>query len=388
MIMSPIRRNFFLLVLAMLALGHWFAPSASAQVLVYRMSLEQIQNMNLDFYTGGYFVVPSDGGQGSFIFTKKGKGEKTFVTTGTGTLFIGITENGVRKAVVRAGTTGTGVAKSSFMAYGSADQMTRLSTPALHYFTEIAPRLFGEALASSTAADPATPKEIGFGGIFEWRLVWDKKQTDAANKTGSTVAETITTLETMLEDQGYNAEEAPALVITTTSPLPAATQGSFYTQTLTSNGGSGAKTWAVSLDAPPAGIELSPAGVLSGTPSTTDSATFTVKVTDNSGASTTKVFSMAVGAPALAITTTSLDDAIANTLYGEPITSTGGVGDKTWEIIAGELPLGLTLTPGNGIIVGTTSELGTKNFTVKVTDSASTPATATKNLTITVTAAP
>ena len=381
--MSPSRRILSISLLAMLALGQWLVAPAAAQVVVYRMAIEPIQSVNLDFYNGGYFVVPADGGGGSFIFTKKGKGEKAFVTTGTGTLFTGVTENGVRKSVIRAGTSGTGAAKSSYLAYGSADQMTRLSTPALHYYTEIAPKLIGQALASSTESDAATPKEIGFTGIFEWRLAWDKKQTDAANKAGNTVTETITALETMLEAQGYNAEATPALAISTTSPLTAALVGSPYTATLNATGGSGARTWTVSLGSPPAGLTLSTAGVLTGTPSATGSETFTVKVTDSTGATATKVFSLSVGAATLAITSTSpLESGTVGTLYSQALQASGGTGDKTWELLIGDLPPGLTILP-SGLIAGSPTTVGSSTFTVKVTDAAS--ASVTKAFTIIVT---
>jgi hypothetical protein len=381
--MSRTLRVLPIFLLAALALGQWLVVPAAAQVLVYRMAIEPIQSVNLDFYTGGYFVVPADGGEGSFIFTKKGKGEKAFVTTGTGTLFTGVTENGVRKSVVRATNGSSGEAKSSYMAYGSADQMTRLSTPEIYYYTEIAPKLIGQALASSTGSDPETPKEIGFTGIFEWRLAWDKKQTDSANKAGNTVAETITSLETMLKDQGYNAEDTPALAITTASPLTSAAVGTAYSTTLGATGGSGARTWSVSLGTPPAGLSLSPSGILSGTPSATGSETFTVKVTDSSGASATKVFSLSVGSAALAITSTSpLDSGTVGTPYSQTLQATGGTGSKTWELLLGDLPGGLSLLPG-GLIAGSPTTAGSYTFTVKVTDAA--PTSATKAFTIVVT---
>ncbi|MFI8660106.1 Ig domain-containing protein [Rhodococcus qingshengii] len=69
------------------------------------------------------------------------------------------------------------------------------------------------------------------------------------------------------------------LAITTTS-LPAGKVGDAYEQTLTSSGGTGAKTWT-KTGTLPAGLTLSPAGVLSGTPTAAGTPSITFKVTDS-----------------------------------------------------------------------------------------------------------
>jgi hypothetical protein len=67
-----------------------------------------------------------------------------------------------------------------------------------------------------------------------------------------------------------------------TSPLPPATIGLPYSQTLTASGGTPPYVWSVVSGAPPNGIALSPsAGVLSGTPTLSGTVTFTVMVTDS-----------------------------------------------------------------------------------------------------------
>jgi hypothetical protein len=83
-----------------------------------------------------------------------------------------------------------------------------------------------------------------------------------------------------------------------TSPLPPAKLGLPYSQTLTASGGTPPYVWSVVNGAPPNGIALSPsAGVLSGTPTQSGTATFTVMVTDSTtpGAQTaTESFSLTV----------------------------------------------------------------------------------------------
>ncbi len=68
--------------------------------------------------------------------------------------------------------------------------------------------------------------------------------------------------------------------ITTTS-LPGGTNGVAYNQALAATGGNGALVWSISAGSLPAGLSLSPGGVISGTPTTGGTANFTVKVADS-----------------------------------------------------------------------------------------------------------
>lgn len=73
------------------------------------------------------------------------------------------------------------------------------------------------------------------------------------------------------------------LTITTTS-LPAAAPGSTYSQQLTATGGIPPYTWSLTGTLPP-GLTLSPAGLISGTVTSTDAGntySFSAVVTDSS----------------------------------------------------------------------------------------------------------
>jgi hypothetical protein len=72
---------------------------------------------------------------------------------------------------------------------------------------------------------------------------------------------------------------APPLVMI--GPLPPATIGLPYSQTLTASGGTPPYVWSMVSGAPPNGIALSSAGTLSGTPTQSGTVTFTVMVTDS-----------------------------------------------------------------------------------------------------------
>ena len=69
----------------------------------------------------------------------------------------------------------------------------------------------------------------------------------------------------------------------TTTTLQNATVNSSYSATLNGTGGVAPYTWAVTSGSLPAGLSLSSGGVISGTPTTAGSASFTVTLTDTEG---------------------------------------------------------------------------------------------------------
>lgn len=169
-----------------------------------------------------------------------------------------------------------------------------------------------------------------------------------------------------------------------TTTLPSAAVGKAYSQQLTATGGSGSGTWAVSGGTLPAGVSLSAAGLLSGTPTATGSAAFTVTYTDAVGG-------LAVASKALSldvfddpsITTTSLPIGIKGQAYSQQLVVSGGSGAGTWSLETGTLPAGLSLSAA-GLVSGTPSANVDSTFTVKFTDAASNLATDTQGLEIVV----
>ncbi|HEX4156167.1 MAG TPA: family 43 glycosylhydrolase [Acidobacteriaceae bacterium] len=82
-----------------------------------------------------------------------------------------------------------------------------------------------------------------------------------------------------------------------TASLAGGTQDVAYSATLLAVGGSGSGyVWTVSTGALPAGIALSTGGTLSGTPTATGTASFSVTVKDSAGNTATAALSIAVGA--------------------------------------------------------------------------------------------
>ncbi|MDZ4857230.1 MAG: Ig domain-containing protein [Nitrospirota bacterium] len=163
----------------------------------------------------------------------------------------------------------------------------------------------------------------------------------------------------------------PDLIITTASPLPSGTVTQPYNLTLTSTGGTGGKTWDMSSGSLPAGLNLSPSGVISGTPATagTSSPTFRVRDSGVPQDTATKPLSITIGLPAPpTITTTSLPAGSFNVAYNQTVSVTGGIGTLVWGVTSGALPPGFDLNPSTGNISGTPTSTGSFTFTLRVTD--------------------
>jgi hypothetical protein len=164
----------------------------------------------------------------------------------------------------------------------------------------------------------------------------------------------------------------PDLIIITNSPLPAGTVTQPYNVTLTSTGGTGAKTWDISSGSLPAGVSFSASGMITGTPTTrgTSSPTFRVRDSGSPQDSATKQLSITINLPAApTITTTSLPAGTFNAAYDQTVSVTGGIGSLVWGVTSGALPPGLDLNASNGNISGTPTSTGSFSFRLRVTDS-------------------
>src|SRR6202035_4203699 len=176
---------------------------------------------------------------------------------------------------------------------------------------------------------------------------------------------------------------APApLVISTTSPLTSGQATVAYSATLAATGGTTPYTWSVSAGALPGGLTLSSAGLLSGTPTTAGTFSFTAKVTDAAAQTATAPLQISIAPAPLLITTTSpLTSGQATVAYSATLAATGGTTPYTWSVTGGALPGGLTLSSA-GLLSGTPTTAGTFSFTAKVTDAAAQTATAPLQITI------
>ena len=205
----------------------------------------------------------------------------------------------------------------------------------------------GLSLAAGTGVVSGTPS---VAGTFNFTV----RATDDATRTDSRALSIVIS--------------APVAV--STSTLPAGTTGQAYSQTLAATGGTGPYAWSISSGSLPVGVSLGADGSITGTPSATGTASFTVSAQDSASATATRALSIVVAAR-VSVTTTTLASGNTGTAYSRTVAATGGTGSYTWAVTAGALPTGLSLGSVNGTISGTPTAAGTFTFTVRATDGAS-----------------
>ena len=194
---------------------------------------------------------------------------------------------------------------------------------------------------------------------------------------------TVSVLATSAADSSKSASSSVVVTappsITTTS-LANGTVGTAYSKTLQATGGAGTLTWSLATGSSlPAGLSLSGSGAIFGTPTASGPSTFTVKVTDSSGAqagplSATQPLSLTIN-PAVSVSITS--PTVPQTLaVSQPLAITASLTGTsnmavTWAVNG--------VTGGNATY-GTISGSG---LSVTYTAPASVPSPATFNITVT-----
>ena len=236
----------------------------------------------------------------------------------------------------------------------------------------------GLTMSSTTGMITGTPTQSSVGTASATIKVTDSSQPSPQSATST-----------------LSIKISPASLAVTTSSLPGGTAGSLYPSTaLQASGGVPPYSWELSSGNLPAGLTLSAAGAITGTPSSGGTYPLTFVVTDSYSSPETAKASLTLTiagsqttTPNLTLTTTSLADATVNTAYSATLTATGGVPPYTFTLANGtSLPAGLALSSG-GAISGTPTKAGSTSFSVDVTDSSTpTPLMQTGNLSITVNA--
>ena len=157
----------------------------------------------------------------------------------------------------------------------------------------------------------------------------------------------------------------PALAITTLS-LPAGFMGTAYNTTVTAVGGTTPYTFtATGL---PAGLSISAAGAIVGSPTAAGTTTATITVTDSTpGTHLTNTANLSITInPGLAITTASLPAGFVGTAYSATVAASGGTTPYTFT--ATGLPGGLSIST-TGQVTGSPTTAGTTTAAITVTDS-------------------
>ncbi len=194
------------------------------------------------------------------------------------------------------------------------------------------------------------------------------------DNSGSPYSFTVTATDSAsgMGSQAYSLTVDPAITLSPTT-LPTATVGTAYSQTLTASGGSGSGyTFAGTAGSLPDGLTLSAAGLLSGTP--TDNSgnpySFTITVTDDSGATGSQDYTLTVNPPVVVTPASGVLTATLGNNYFKTIGASGGSGTGyTFAVTSGSLPGWLNLSSTTGILNGTPAAGGPFDFTITATDS-------------------
>ncbi len=319
--------------------------------------------LSLNSSTGAISGTPTAAGTTTFTVTVT---DSETPTPQTATKQLSITVNpqlSVTTSSLTAGVVGTAYSQTLAATGGLTPYSWSITTGSLPS---------GLSLNSSTGAITGTPTGPLVGTISFTVTVTDSENPVKTATANLSIAISVQTL-----------------TVTSTGALPSGVYHQAYSTTLTATGGIAPYTWSITSGTLPAGLTLnSSTGQISGTANALGMKSFTIKVTDSeqpTPMSATASASIAINnASPLQIITSALSTGVVGNAYSDQFSATGGVMPYNWTISAGSLPPGLSVAPSTGQITGTPTQVGTTNFTVKVTDSSSPTQSVTANLSITV----
>jgi hypothetical protein len=172
------------------------------------------------------------------------------------------------------------------------------------------------------------------------------------------------------------------LITVNPATLPTGAVGVLYSQTISATGGTAPYAFAMTAGSLPPGLALTSSGtssaLLSGTPTTPGTFTFTITATDANGCTGFRVYTIIINplgsvCPTLTILPATLPNARVGSLYSQPITASGSSPDTyVYTVTGGSLPPGLALTPVTATktvnLSGTPTTAGNFSFTITATD--------------------
>jgi len=179
-----------------------------------------------------------------------------------------------------------------------------------------------------------------------------------------------------------------SLAITSPATLPNATNGGGYFYLMQASGGTPPYRWSLNSHTGSTGWVTTSDGWIEGAPTSNETDSLVIKVTDSANNSVQGTFSVAVNQNLAVMNQNfvaggiSLPPAIAGNAYGHTLQAAGGASSYAWRVASGSLPSGLTVSPA-GVITGTPLDAGNvAGIVFEVSDSAGNSATATASMAV------
>jgi hypothetical protein len=215
---------------------------------------------------------------------------------------------------------------------------------------------------SGATASTYTPTSSDAGKYLRWAVT--KSDNNGTTTVGSTATLLITTTP----------------VFTAATPTASGTISTALTSyTFAASGGR--VTYAIASGALPAGVTLSAAGVLAGTPTANGTFTYVVSATNESGSVNTPSQTLTINqAPAWTANAPTLA-LLTGTATSYTFTASGYPA-PTFSVTSGTLPAGLTLTSA-GVLSGTPTAVGSSTVTFSASNGIGTAATVSKTFSVT-----
>jgi hypothetical protein len=170
-----------------------------------------------------------------------------------------------------------------------------------------------------------------------------------------------------LANLSFNLSIVTGVTATSVAQLPPAPLNVPYLFNFAAVGGNPPYTWLLAAGTLPAGLTLTPGGVLSGTPTNAGTFNFTLRLNDATNNLAINTYSIVVGSSPAITTATTLPTGASGVAYSQTLAVTGGAAPYSWAVSGGSLPPGLQLA-ANGVLSGTPTTGGTYNFIVRLTD--------------------
>jgi sugar lactone lactonase YvrE len=217
----------------------------------------------------------------------------------------------------------------------------------------------GLSLTGSTGVLSGTPSATG---VYTFSV-------SATNSSGSVTSGSIS----------MTVGSVPAF--TADSPTSAGVVSSAYSYTFSASGYPAA-SFSVASGSLPAGLSLnSSTGALSGTPTTTGPATFTVSASNVFGSVTSGSLTVTVGSVPVFTADTPASTGVVGAGYSYTFNASGSPA-PTFSVGSGSLPTGLSLNSSTGVLAGTPTTPGLFSFTVTASSVSGSVTTASIAITI------